>query len=134
METSDVMNISLLTVLKGIPYFRLTRPMFLFKLSKQMSIIIFYCCVPAFRIICGLWVFCSKRKHLLNTLLSLEYIILSVFWLIILILSYIGEEIFFSLFFLTFAACEGALGLALLVSIVRTHGNDRFGNFNLLQC
>jgi NADH-ubiquinone oxidoreductase chain 4L len=52
----------------------------------------------------------------------------------VLSLSLIGQEIFFSLFFLTFAACEGALGLALLVSIVRTHGNDRFGNFNLLQC
>ena len=108
--------------------------MFLFKLLKQMSILVFYCCVPALRVVCGLWVFCSKRKHLLNTLLRLEYIILSVFWLIVLILSYIGQEIFFSLFFLTFAACEGALGLALLVSIVRTHGNDRFGNFNLLQC
>jgi len=59
---------------------------------------------------------------------------LRVFWLIVKSLSFMGQEIFFSLFFLTFAACEGALGLALLVSIVRTHGNDRFMNFNLLQC
>ena len=98
-----------------------------------MSILVFYL-VPVFRIICGLWVFCSKRKHLLNTLLRLEYIMLNVFWLIVLTLSFVGQEIFFSLFFLTFAACEGALGLALLVSIVRTHGNDRFGNFRILQC
>ena len=97
-----------------------------------MLVFICYCFVPIFRIICGLWVFCSKRKHLLNTLLSLEYIILRVFWLIVLFLCYIGQEIFFCLFFLTFAACEGALGLGLLVSIVRTHGNDRFNNFNLL--
>ena len=94
----------------------------------------FYYFVPVLGITCGLWVFCSNRKHLLNTLLRLEYIILNVFWLIVLTLSFVGQEIFFSLFFLTFAACEGALGLALLVSIVRTHGNDRFGNFNLLQC
>lgn len=99
-----------------------------------MSILIFYYFVPILSVVCGLWVFCSKRKHLLNTLLRLEYIILRVFWLMVLSLSLIGQEIFFSLFFLTFAACEGALGLALLVSIVRTHGNDRFGNFNLLQC
>ena len=99
-----------------------------------MLIFIFHCFASIFRITCGLWVFCSKRKHLLNTLLRLEYIILSVFWLIVLLLCYMGYEIFFSLFFLTFAACEGALGLALLVSIVRTHGNDRFGHFNLLQC
>jgi len=99
-----------------------------------MLIFIFYCGIPIFSIICGLWVFCRKRKHLLNTLLSLEYIILRVFWLIIKSLRFMGQEIFFSLFFLTFAACEGALGLALLVSIVRTHGNDQFINFNLLQC
>lgn len=108
--------------------------MFLFKLLKQMLILIFYYFVPVLSVLCGLWVFCSKRKHLLNTLLRLEYIMLSVFWLIVLTLSLVGQEIFFSLFFLTFAACEGALGLALLVSIVRSHGNDRFGNFNLLQC
>ena len=123
-----------MNVLKENSYFRFTRPIFLFKLLKQISVFTLYYCVPIFRIICGLWVFCSKRKHLLNTLLRLEYIILSVFWVIVLFLCYIGQEIFFSLFFLTFAACEGALGLALLVSIVRTHGNDRFGNFNLLQC
>lgn len=98
-----------------------------------MSILIYYF-VPFLRIFAGMWVFCSKRKHLLNTLLSLEYIMLRVFWIIVLILSDTGNDIFFSLFFLTFAACEGALGLRLLVSIVRTHGNDRFGNFNILQC
>jgi len=98
-----------------------------------MSILIYYF-VPFLRVSAGLWVFCSKRKHLLNTLLSLEYIMLRVFWIMVLVLSDTGNDIFFSLFFLTFAACEGALGLALLVSIVRTHGNDRFGNFNILQC
>jgi len=96
--------------------------------------LVFYYSVPILSVLCGLWVFSSKRKHLLNTLLRLEYIILRVFWLIVLTLSLIGQEIYFSLFFLTFAACEGALGLALLVSIVRRHGNDRFGSFNLLQC
>nr|YP_010962595.1 NADH dehydrogenase subunit 4L [Euphausia crystallorophias]WNI01997.1 NADH dehydrogenase subunit 4L [Euphausia crystallorophias] len=99
-----------------------------------MSMLMSYYSVPILSSLCGLWVFCSKRKHLLNTLLSLEYIMLSVFWLMVLSLSLMGQEVFFSLFFLTFAACEGALGLALLVSIVRSHGNDRFGNFNLLQC
>ena len=125
---------SFLNVLKEKFLFLTYKINILFKLLKQMSIFTLYYCVPIFRIMCGLWVFCSKRKHLLNTLLRLEYIILSVFWVIVLFLCYIGQEIFFSLFFLTFAACEGALGLALLVSIVRTHGNDRFGNFNLLQC
>lgn len=82
----------------------------------------------------GLWNFVSYRKHLLNRLLRLEFIILGVFSLIVSSLSLIGNELFFSLFFLALAACEGALGLALLVSIVRSHGNDYFNTFRRLEC
>nr|YP_009922393.1 NADH dehydrogenase subunit 4L [Coenobita brevimanus]ASS30607.1 NADH dehydrogenase subunit 4L [Coenobita brevimanus]QNA48320.1 NADH dehydrogenase subunit 4L [Coenobita brevimanus]QUL61632.1 NADH dehydrogenase subunit 4L [Coenobita brevimanus] len=82
----------------------------------------------------GLWAFASNRKHLLNTLLSLEFIMLGIFFLMSNCLSSIGNELFFSLFFLVLAACEGALGLALLVSIVRSHGNDYFSTFNSLEC
>lgn len=106
----------------------------LFKLLKQMSILSFYYFIPLTRVLRGLWVFVSKRKHLLNTLLSLEYVILRIFWFICLHISLLGHESFFVLFFLTLAACEGALGLALLVSIVRTHGNDCFRRFRVLQC
>jgi NADH-ubiquinone oxidoreductase chain 4L len=35
---------------------------------------------------------------------------------------------------LTLTACEGALGLSLLVSLVRTHGGDNFNSLNALQC
>lgn len=48
--------------------------------------------------------------------------------------SNVGGDLYFSLFFMTLAACEGALGLALLVSIVRTHGNDNFRSFRVLKC
>lgn len=94
----------------------------------------FYFIIPLVSIVCGLWVFVFKCKHLLNTLLSLEYIILRIFWFIRLHLSVLGHERYFLLFFLTLAACEGALGLALLVSVVRTHGNDCFRRFTVLQC
>lgn len=99
-----------------------------------MSILNFYYFIPLIRVVRGLWVFVSKRKHLLNTLLSLEYIILRIFWFICLHVCLLGYESYFVLFFLTLAACEGALGLALLVSIVRTHGNDCFSRFRVLQC
>nr|YP_010988644.1 NADH dehydrogenase subunit 4L [Paranaspides lacustris]WOR80936.1 NADH dehydrogenase subunit 4L [Paranaspides lacustris] len=89
---------------------------------------------PFFVSASGLIMFVSKRKHLLNTLLSLEFTMLGIFWLLSLSLVKIGHDIYFVLFFLTLAACEGALGLALLVSIVRTHGNDCFSNFSILQC
>jgi NADH-ubiquinone oxidoreductase chain 4L len=38
------------------------------------------------------------------------------------------------MFFLTFRVCEGALGITVLVSLIRTHGNDYFNSFSILQC
>nr|YP_009406923.1 NADH dehydrogenase subunit 4L [Typhlatya pearsei]ASA39446.1 NADH dehydrogenase subunit 4L [Typhlatya pearsei] len=87
-----------------------------------------------FMFICGLVSFVGMRKHLLSTLLSLEYIMLSIFWLMSVSVANLGEDSYFILFFLTLAACEGALGLALLVSVVRTHGSDNFSSFSILQC
>jgi NADH:ubiquinone oxidoreductase subunit K len=43
-----------------------------------------------------------------------------------------GGELFYSLIYITFAACEGALGLSILVIIRRTHGGDYFKSFNLM--
>nr|YP_009671888.1 NADH dehydrogenase subunit 4L [Axianassa australis]QCX31748.1 NADH dehydrogenase subunit 4L [Axianassa australis] len=85
-------------------------------------------------VICGLWSFVSYNKHLLNTLLSLEFLMLGLFSVFSLLSSYIVSEVYFVLFFLTLAACEGALGLSLLVSVVRSHGSDCFGSFNVLGC
>nr|UZH35957.1 NADH dehydrogenase subunit 4L [Phlugiolopsis punctata] len=82
----------------------------------------------------GVWVFCSNRKHLLATLLSLEFVILSLFLLLFMYLNMYTFELFFSMVFLTFSVCEGALGLSILVSMIRTHGNDFFQTFSILQC
>ncbi len=82
----------------------------------------------------GLLAFVSRRKHLLSVLLSLEFIVLSLFFLLFLFLNLLNYEIYFSIIFLTFRVCEGALGVSILVSIIRTHGNDYFNSFSLLQC
>lgn len=82
--------------------------------------------------IIGLIVFCSNRKHLLLILLSLEFIVLSLYFLIIIYLRVYNYEFFFRIVFLTLRVCESSLGLAILVSIIRTHGNDYFQNFNVL--
>nr|BDL61398.1 NADH dehydrogenase subunit 4l [Percnon planissimum] len=87
-----------------------------------------------FMVFCGLWGFVSYNKHLLNSLLSLEFMMLGIFWLLSLQMLMIGAEVYFCLFFLTLAVCEGALGLSLLILIVRSHGNDYFKSFNLLEC
>nr|YP_009694032.1 NADH dehydrogenase subunit 4L [Amphinemura longispina]QEI04300.1 NADH dehydrogenase subunit 4L [Amphinemura longispina] len=87
-----------------------------------------------FMFLSGVWVFVSKRKHLLLTLLSLEFIVLSLFFSLFLYLNLTNYELFFSMVFLTFSVCEGALGLSILVSMIRTHGNDYFQSFGVLQC
>nr|YP_010250877.1 NADH dehydrogenase subunit 4L [Faughnia haani]QTV76811.1 NADH dehydrogenase subunit 4L [Faughnia haani] len=94
----------------------------------------FYLLASVIMILSGVWGFVSKRKHLLSSLLSLEYMMLGIFWSLTVIFSYLGQEVYFTLVFLTFAACEGALALSILVSIIRTHGNDRFSSFTTLQC
>nr|YP_007025693.1 NADH dehydrogenase subunit 4L [Neotrypaea thermophila]YP_007475332.1 NADH dehydrogenase subunit 4L [Neotrypaea japonica]YP_009353726.1 NADH dehydrogenase subunit 4L [Neotrypaea harmandi]AEW68332.1 NADH dehydrogenase subunit 4L [Neotrypaea thermophila]AGE00864.1 NADH dehydrogenase subunit 4L [Neotrypaea japonica]URF19378.1 NADH dehydrogenase subunit 4L [Neotrypaea japonica]URF19391.1 NADH dehydrogenase subunit 4L [Neotrypaea japonica]URF19404.1 NADH dehydrogenase subunit 4L [Neotrypaea jap len=100
----------------------------------MLKISLLFLIFPLFSILCGLIAFSATHKHLLNTLLSLEFVMLSIFWLLTLLFSEISYEIYLVLFFLTLVACEGALGLALMVSIVRTHGNDYFNIFNSLQC
>nr|ALO77443.1 NADH deshydrogenase subunit 4L [Anoplotrupes stercorosus]QEL51297.1 NADH dehydrogenase subunit 4L [Anoplotrupes stercorosus]QNV12074.1 NADH dehydrogenase subunit 4L [Anoplotrupes stercorosus] len=80
----------------------------------------------------GLFSFCLKRKHLLLMLLSLEFIILGLYFNLNLFLDYMNYEYYFGMIFLTMSVCEGALGLAILVSLMRTHGNDYFQTFNML--
>nr|YP_010046552.1 NADH dehydrogenase subunit 4L [Anopheles annulipes]QPJ78430.1 NADH dehydrogenase subunit 4L [Anopheles annulipes] len=82
----------------------------------------------------GCMVFVSNRKHLLSTLLSLEYMVLSLFIFLFFYLNFMNYETYFSMFFLTFCVCEGVLGLSILVSMIRTHGNDYFQSFSILQC
>nr|QUL60444.1 NADH dehydrogenase subunit 4L [Hypomecis punctinalis]UFQ31746.1 NADH dehydrogenase subunit 4L [Hypomecis punctinalis] len=80
----------------------------------------------------GNLIFVSKYKHLLIVLLSLEFMVLSVFFLFLSYLLMLNYEIYMLMVFLVFSVCEGALGLSILVSLIRTHGNDYFKSFNLL--
>nr|UBU97890.1 NADH dehydrogenase subunit 4L [Myrmecophilus kubotai] len=86
-----------------------------------------------FSFLMGLNAFCSLSKHLLMTLLSLEFLMLSVFLMNVIYLSLIGG-LYFSMVFLTFIVCEGALGLGILVSLVRFYGNDYFQSVANLEC
>lgn len=77
-------------------------------------------------------IFVSKHKHLLIVLLRLEFIVLRIFFIILIYLRFLESDIYILIVFLVFSVCEGALGLSILVSIIRTHGNDYFQSFNLL--
>lgn len=81
----------------------------------------------------GLLALMSNRKHVLNMLLSLEFIILGLVWLMIMFLA-IFNNYYLLLYFFVFAVCEGALGLRLIVVLIRTYGSDLLLNLGLVQC
>nr|YP_009538165.1 NADH dehydrogenase subunit 4L [Tacola larymna]AYN60947.1 NADH dehydrogenase subunit 4L [Tacola larymna] len=80
----------------------------------------------------GNMIFVSQYKHLLIVLMSLEFMVLSIFFFLMLYLMMIEYHFFMLMVFLVFSVCEGALGLSILVSMIRTHGNDYFQSFNLI--
>lgn len=82
----------------------------------------------------GIVSFILMRKHLLSILLRLEFIVLSLFFILVFLLSIFNFELYFRIMFLVFRVCEGALGVSIIVSIIRTHGNDYFNSFSILQC
>nr|YP_009353572.1 NADH dehydrogenase subunit 4L [Ellobium chinense]AQX92059.1 NADH dehydrogenase subunit 4L [Ellobium chinense] len=70
------------------------------------------------------WTFSRHRSHVLNLLITLEAAMLSIlFFYYFVTVLYSSSSVLF-LMLLTFAACEAAFGLSLLVSLIRLHGND----------
>nr|WCK12022.1 NADH dehydrogenase subunit 4L [Thelaira macropus] len=90
--------------------------------------------LPSILFFMGIFTFVMSRKHLLSMLLSLEYIVLSLFLLLFIYLNLLNFENYFSMIFLIFSVCEGTLGISIMVSMIRTHGNDYFQSLNILQC
>lgn len=93
-----------------------------------------YYVFPLVIFFCGVLVFSFNYDHFLITLLRLEYIVLSLFWLVFIYIFINIFDLYFVIFLLTFWVCEATLGLSLLVSLIRGFGNDYFYRFNLLQC
>nr|YP_007625531.1 NADH dehydrogenase subunit 4L [Ctenomys leucodon]ADK72592.1 NADH dehydrogenase subunit 4L [Ctenomys leucodon] len=76
------------------------------------------------------------RSHMMSSLLCLEGMMLSLFILSIIIMLNYHYTLAFStpLILLVFAACEAAVGLALLVMISNTFWIDYVPNLNSLPC
>lgn len=73
-----------------------------------------------------------QRHHILICLLALEGLILRLF--LIFIINTIWIELFIGFFILTLGACEASLGLACLVAIIRSFGNDRIKSLIVTIC
>nr|APX40612.1 NADH dehydrogenase subunit 4L [Chaetocnema paganettii] len=80
----------------------------------------------------GVLSFVLNRKHLLLMLLSLEFIVVSLYMYMYMYMSMMNYEYFFLMIFLIMSVCEGALGLSLLIMMVRIHGNDYLLTFSSL--
>nr|QTH79169.1 NADH dehydrogenase subunit 4L [Heptamelus sp.] len=80
----------------------------------------------------GIFSLCINRTYILMVLLSLEFIMLSLYNMMILYLVMYEIELFFSMIFLVFSVCEGVLGLSILVLMVRFYGNDYFKSLSSL--
>nr|ALO77183.1 NADH deshydrogenase subunit 4L [Carpelimus sp. CAR01] len=87
--------------------------------------------VFTFVFISGLLSFCLN-KHFLLMLLSLEFLMMGLFFGLFLFVSLFNSEFYFLMIFLIMVVSEGVLGLSILVSMVRMFGNDYFLSFNTL--
>nr|YP_003934269.1 NADH dehydrogenase subunit 4L [Dendropoma gregarium]ADI79380.1 NADH dehydrogenase subunit 4L [Dendropoma gregarium] len=74
-----------------------------------------------------------QYKHLLNVLLCLEGAMMCLF-LMLYSLDYMSLGTFSALIFITLSVCEASLGLAVLVSLIRSYGNDYVHSFSSQKC
>nr|YP_010574428.1 NADH dehydrogenase subunit 4L [Dipodomys merriami]UZH94522.1 NADH dehydrogenase subunit 4L [Dipodomys merriami] len=76
------------------------------------------------------------RSHMMSSLLCLEGMMLSLFLMLSILITFTHSTFSFTLpiILLVLAACEAAVGLALLVKVSNTYGSDYVQNLNLLQC
>uniref|UniRef100_A0AB39CC42 NADH-ubiquinone oxidoreductase chain 4L n=1 Tax=Cymatium sp. TaxID=3160661 RepID=A0AB39CC42_9CAEN len=75
-----------------------------------------------------------QYKHFLSVLLSLEAATMNLFIMMFALsnnISYSGQT---SLILITLGACEASLGLAILVAIIRSQGNDYVSSLSLQKC
>lgn len=82
--------------------------------------------------ISGLLIYRFNYKHLLIILLRLEFIVISLYFLLFNYLRLIRYEFFFSLIFLSMSVIERVLGLSIIVYIIRAFGNDYILSFTFL--
>nr|UGS80356.1 NADH dehydrogenase subunit 4L [Kaestneriella sp. KaspPE] len=81
----------------------------------------------------GLYSFFIKSQHLLVMMLSIEFMNLFIFVLVYLLL-WSSNEKYVLMYFLTICVCEAALGLSILVGLVRCAGNDYLQSAMFLKC
>ena len=89
--------------------------------------------ISSFGVISSVFSYSKINTRILSVLIRLEGLILSLLLFLFGRLIYLGISGHYFLVLLTFAACEAALGLSLLVRILRLRGNDYINSFSSIK-
>lgn len=82
-------------------------------------------------VVWGIVSFCFQVTHVLGSLLSLEVIMLGLYYLFIRISLYSLSDLYLGISILTISVCEARLGLSLLISMIRSYGTDYVTVFSM---
>ena len=94
-----------------------------------------YLTVAASLFVIGIFGLFLNRKNVIILLMSIELMLLAVNINLVAFSSFLGDLVgqVFTLFVLTVAAAEAAIGLAILVSIFRNRGTIAVEDVNVMQ-
>nr|ALY11325.1 NADH dehydrogenase subunit 4L [Tambocerus sp. PY-2015] len=71
------------------------------------------------------------RKHIFMCLLSLEFLVVSLFLMYMYNFLMFSHGFYCVVMMMVFFVCEGVLGLGILVSMIRCYGNDYLNSMML---
>jgi NADH-quinone oxidoreductase subunit K len=94
-----------------------------------------YLAVSAILLVLGIFGIFLNRKNVIVILMSVELILLSVNLNLVAFSAYLGDMVgqVFTMFVLTVAAAEAAIGLAILVIYFRNRGSIEVEDVNLMK-
>nr|DAZ91364.1 TPA_asm: ND4L [Pandorites podoceroides] len=90
--------------------------------------------VVLFSLMIGLTSFVLNVNHLLNSLLSLEFLSVNVYWWLSGVIFLTEGDFYFILFYLVMVVSEGVLGLSLLIMSAYSHGSEKMKIYSSLMC
>nr|AZL93305.1 NADH dehydrogenase subunit 4L [Hypsicera sp. ZJUH_2016019] len=73
------------------------------------------------------------KSHMLLMIISLEFIMMSVFFNMFVIYDYLEIKLNNLIIFMSLVVCEGGLGLSLVVLMVRIYGNDYLNSLSITK-
>nr|AZL93512.1 NADH dehydrogenase subunit 4L [Torymus sp. ZJUH_2016035] len=80
----------------------------------------------------SIFLFLYFYNQLILTLMSLEFLMLSIL-MIFSLYMFIMNNLILILYYLVFVVCESVLGLTMLIMLIRSYGNDNMNLVNLIM-